>query len=172
MKTLNYISYLLIPVMTVSIIIYALRKKIGIYENFLEGVKEGAMTTFKIFPNILSIMIAITVFRESGALEFFVKVIEPITNLLKIPKEVVPLGIMSSVSGGASLGLLADTLTTYGADTVIGKVASTILGSSETTLYVLAIYAAAVNAKNTRNALQIGIACDIIAICVATWLCI
>lgn len=171
MKTIEYISYLLIPLLIVSIIVHGIRKKVNVYETFLDGTLEGAKTTIKIFPTILAIILAITIFRESGALELVIKLIKPITIFLGIPEEVLPLGFMSSVSGGASLGLLADTLNTYGPDSQIGKMASTILGSSETTLYVLAIYTAAIKVKDTRGALWIGLFCDLIALIVAVLLC-
>lgn len=171
MKILEYISYLMIPLMILGILFHAMKKKVSIYENFTEGVVEGAKTAFKIFPTILAIIVAINIFRASGALQILIQCISPITHILGIPEEVVPLGIMSSISGGASLGLLGDTLQTYGPDSVIGKTASTILGSSETTLYVLAIYTATIGIKKTRGALYIALLCDLVAVCVAVWLC-
>lgn len=171
MKTIEYISYLLIPLLIMSIIVHGIKKRVNVYESFLDGAIDGAKTTIKIFPTILAIIIAITVFRESGALELVLKIVMPITSFLGIPNEVLPLGFMSSVSGGASLGILADTLGTYGPDSQIGKMASTILGSSETTLYVLAVYTASIKVKDTRGALWIGLFCDLVALIVAVWLC-
>lgn len=98
MKILEYISYMIVPIMIMYIILSASRKKIKVYDCFVDGVFEGAKTTFRIFPNILAIIVAITIFRSSGALELIIKLIEPITNLFKIPKEIIPLGFMSSVS--------------------------------------------------------------------------
>ncbi|MBQ9266864.1 MAG: spore maturation protein [Clostridia bacterium] len=171
MKVVDYVSYLLIPILIIAIILHAQKKKVPIYDNFIEGVKEGGGTVLKIFPTILAIIVAITVFRESGALALVIRLVQPITSFLGIPEEVLPLGFMSSVSGGASLGILADTLGTYGPDSTIGKMASTILGSSETTLYVLAVYTAAAKVKDTRGALWIGLVCDAVALYVAVIFC-
>lgn len=98
MKILEYISYMIVPIMIMYIILSASRKKIKVYDCFVDGVFEGAKITFRIFPNILAIIVAITIFRSSGALKLIIKLIEPITNLFKIPKEIIPLGFMSSVS--------------------------------------------------------------------------
>lgn len=171
MKIIEYISYLLIPIFITTVILFGIKNKVSIYDNFLEGVVCGAKTSVKIFPTILAIIVAVTIFRESGAMQFLIKILEPITLCIGIPNEVLPLGFMSSISGGASIGLLSDTLNTYGADSQIGKMASTILGSSETTLYVLAVYTAALRTKDTRGALWIGLFCDFVALVVAVWLC-
>ena len=171
MKAIEYFSYILIPLLITSIIVFAYKKRVSIYDSFIDGANDGLKTVKKIFPTILAIILAITIFRESGALEVIINLIRPITKILGVPEEVLPLGFMSSVSGGASLGILADTLTTYGPDSKIGKMASTILGSSETTLYVLAVYTAGLKIKDTRGALWIGLFCDLIAFVVAVWLC-
>ena len=171
MKTIEYISYLLIPAFISIIIIYGIKKKVNVYENFLDGTIDGVKTAVKIFPTILAIIIAMTLFRESGALELLIKILEPVTKVLGIPREVLPLGFMSSISGGASLGILSDTLSVYGADSQIGRMASTILGSSETTLYVIAVYTAATKVKDCRGAIWIGLFCDFIALITAVWLC-
>lgn len=171
MRFLEYISYLIIPLMIVYILLIAYKRKIKVYDCFINGVLDGAKTTFKIFPNIFAIITAISVFKASGAMDLVIKILQPVTNFLKIPKEIIPLGFMSSISGGASLGILTDILKTYGADSVIGKTASTILGSSETTLYVLAVYLGAVKIKEANNALWIGLICDVVAVFVAIFLC-
>ena len=103
-------------------------------------------------------------------MDLLINIISPITSLIKIPSEVVPLGIMSSISGGASIGILSDTLETYGVDSLIGNIASTILGSSETTLYVIAIYTSCVAIKNTRGIIWISLFCDFVAVCTAVWI--
>ena len=171
MKAVEFISYMLIPMLIMLIIIYGITKKVSVYDVFCDGVVDGVKTVFKIFPTVLAIIIAITLFRESGALDIVINLIRPITSFLGIPEEVLPLGFISSISGVASLGLLADTLEKYGPDSQIGKMASAILGSSETTVYVLAVYVAAVKVKETRGALWIGLLCDFIALVVAVWLC-
>ena len=171
MKVVEYVSYLMIPLMILCIVIYGISKKQKIYEDFIEGAGEGLGVVIKIFPSLIAILVAVGIFRESGGMDMLSKIILPISRCLGVPKEVVPLGVMSSISGGASFGLLSDTLNTYGPDSLIGKIASTILGSSETTLYVLAVYTSVVNIKDIKGALWIGLLCDLVAICVAVLTC-
>ena len=171
MKKIEFITYMLIPILICVIILYGIKKKINVYETFIEGALEGGKIVVKIFPTILAIIVAISIFKESGALNLLIRAIEPVTNFFEIPNEVVPLGFMSSISGGASIGLLSEILQTYGADSKIGKISSTILGSSETTLYVLAIYTSTIKNKKMRGALFIGLVCDFVALVIAVWLC-
>lgn len=171
MKVLEFISYLMIPLMIFGITIYGLIKKENVYELFLEGVMDGLKVMLHIFPTLLSIMIAIGIFKTSGGMEIITYILKPISNLFGIPNEVMPIGIMRSVSGGASVGLLADTLNTHGADSLIGRIASTVMGSSETTLYVLSVYIAATRVKDTRNILYISLISDFVAIILAVIIC-
>lgn len=171
MKVLEFISYLMIPIMILVILVYGMIKKQKVYELFLEGVVEGLHVMFHIFPTLLSIIIAISIFKTSGGMEIVTFLLTPISKVFGIPNEILPIGIMRSVSGGASVGLLADTLNTYGADSMIGRIAATVMGSSETTLYVLAVYLAATSVKDTRNILYISLFSDFIAILLAVYLC-
>ena len=171
MKVLEFISYLMIPLMILIIIIYGLIKKQKVYELFLEGVRDGLKVMLHIFPTMLSILIAIGIFKVSGGMEIITSLLTPISKIFNIPSEIMPIGIMRSVSGGASVGLLADTLNTYGADSLIGRIAATVMGSSETTLYVLAVYLAATSVKDSRNVLYISLFSDFVAILLAVYLC-
>ena len=171
MKILEFLSYLMIPLMILGIIVYGLLKKKKVYELFLEGVKDGFNVMLHIFPTLLAILVAINLFKVSGGMEIITGLLTPISKIFKIPTEILPLGIMRSVSGGASVGLLADILNTHGTDSFIGRVSSTIMGSSETTLYVLAVYIAATKVKDTRNVLYISLFSDFVAIILAVYLC-
>jgi len=170
-KVLEFISYLMIPLMLLIIVVYGIAKKQKVYELFLEGVKEGLTLVVHIFPTLLSILIAIGIFKTSGGMNILTMLLNPVAKILGIPTEILPIGIMRSVSGGASVGLLADTLNTYGADSVIGRIAATVMGSSETTLYVLAVYLAATSVKDTRNVLYISLFSDFVAVLLAVYLC-
>lgn len=170
MKAIEYISYISIPLMILMILLSAWRQKKDSYDLFLDGAKDGLKIIIRIFPTMLGIFIAINLFKVTGAMQILINLISPATSLLGIPSEIVPLGIMSSISGGASIGILSDTLETYGVDSVIGNIASTILGSSETTLYVIAIYTSSVAIKNTRGMLKISLICDLVAVCTAVWI--
>lgn len=170
MRLIEYISYISIPIMILTILSFAWKQKKEAYELFIEGAKDGLKIIIRIFPTMIGIYVAINLFKTSGGMDLLIKIISPITSIIKIPSEVVPLGIMSSISGGASIGILSDTLETYGVDSLIGNIASTILGSSETTLYVIAIYTSCVAIKNTRGILWISLMCDFVAVCVAVWI--
>lgn len=171
MKILEFISYLMIPLMILGIIVYGLIKKEKVYELFIEGVMDGLKVILHIFPTLLAILVAIQLFKFAGGMEIVTLILTPISKLFGIPTEILPIGIMRSVSGGASVGLLADTLNTYGADSLIGRIAATVMGSSETTLYVLAIYVAATSVKDTRNILHISLLSDFVAVLFAVYLC-
>lgn len=171
MKVLEFISYLMIPLMMVGILGYGCWKKEKVYDLFIEGAKDGFQVIFCIFPTLLAMMIAIQLLQKAGGMEIVSTVLMPISKWLQIPSEIIPLGIMRSVSGGASVGLLANALQTYGPDSFIGRVASTIMGSSETTLYVLAVYVAATKVKDTRNVLYISLFADFVAVLLATYTC-
>lgn len=170
MKIIEYISYLIIPLMLLSIIVYGFYKKEKVYELFIDGATDGMKVIKRIFPTLLAIIVAINIFRESGAMDIFIKLISPITRLIGIPSEIVPIGIMRPISGGASLGLLSDIFKTYGPDSMIGNIASTIMGATETTFYVIAIYTASVGIKNSKNTLYIALICDLVSICAAVWI--
>lgn len=171
MKVLEFISYLMIPLMILIIVGYGCIKKQKVYELFMEGVIDGLKVMLHIFPTLLAILLAINLFKVAGGMNIVTGLLTPISKIIGIPTEILPLGIMRSVSGGASVGLLADTLNTYGADSFIGRVAATIMGSSETTLYVLAVYIAATSVKDTRNVLYISLFSDFVAILLAVYLC-
>lgn len=170
MKFMEYISYLMIPLMILLILAFGVKEKKESYDIFLNGAREGMKVILKIFPTMLGIFVTINLFQVTGAMDKMIQLFSPLTQILHIPSEVVPLGVMRSISGGASIGLLSNVLAQHGADSDIGKIASTILGASETTLYVIAIYTSAVGAKNTRGVMKIALFCDLVAVCVATWI--
>lgn len=167
MKVIEYISYLIIPLLLIVIIFSSVRKKISAYDSFVLGATEGFHVILKIFPTMLAVVVAVNLFKVSGALDMFANLITPIANIFKIPTEVVPIGAMRSVSGGGALAILTDILKINGPDSLIGKIASTIMGSSDTTLYVVAMYTATIGIAKTKTALIIGLICDFIAIAIA-----
>lgn len=167
MKIVEYISYAIIPFIILLIVVFSEKKKVSSFECFTEGTKEGLSVISKIFPTMLAVVIAINLLKISGTMELFISLIKPLATLFSIPTEVVPIGIMRSVSGGGALAILTDTLKENGPDSLVGKIASTIMGASDTTLYVLAIYTATVGIKKTKKALWIGLLCDLVAIIMA-----
>lgn len=133
-----------------AIIIYGVYQGIDVYGSFVEGAKEGVQTTVRIFPYMVALMVAITIFRTSGAIDLLSKIFAPVFSLLRLPVETLPLAILKPFSGGASIGILADIYAAYGTESYIGLVATVMMGSSETIFYTVALYFGYVGVKNTR----------------------
>lgn len=149
----------LLPSLIISIISYGLYKKVDLYAQFTEGAKGGFETAIKIIPYFVAILVAIAMFRASGALCYLSNAISPLTNKIGLPSEALPMVFMRPLSGSGSLGILADLLNdpAIGPDSYTGYLVSTMMGSTETTFYVLAIYFGAVQIKKIRHALAAGL---------------
>ena len=158
---INYISAAAIPVIILVIIIYGLIEKNKVYDSFLDGAKEGIEVVFKLFPTLVGIFVAVGALRTSGLIELIVKLIKPLTNLLSIPSQIMPLVLLRPISGSASVAVAVDIMKTYGVDTMIGIITSTIMGSTETTFYTIAIYTSCVGIKKTRGILLAALLADL-----------
>lgn len=157
----NFISAAAMPIVILIIIVYGLIEKNKVYDTFLQGAKEGIEIVFKIFPTLIGIFVAVGALRSSGIIDLIVKIISPITDLLKIPSQIMPLAILRPISGSASMAVAVDIMKNYGVDTFIGLVTSTIMGSTETTFYTIAIYTSCVRIKKTRGILVAALLADI-----------
>ncbi|HEX2955087.1 MAG TPA: spore maturation protein [Bacillota bacterium] len=151
--------------------LFAAFKKVKVYETFCEGASEGFQTAIGIIPYLLAMLVAIGIFRDSGAMDVIVRIFRPVTSWVGMPSEVLPLAFMKSLSGGGSNGLLVDALKHYGPDSLIGRIASTMNGSSETTFYVIAVYFGAVGIRKTRHAVAAGLVADLAGVLAAVWVC-
>lgn len=164
---MRYFVISIIPILICSIVIYGMLKKVKVYECFIEGAKEGVKLCFNIYPYILAMLLAVGVFRESGALGMFINLIRPVVKMIGLPPEVVPLVMVKPLSGSGAQGIFMDILNQYGADTYIGLIASIIIGSTETIFYTLTIYFGAINIKKIRHTLWAAIMADLTAVIVA-----
>lgn len=164
---LNTISLYAIPLLLLGIPLYGYFKKIKVYETFVEGAKGGFQTAIKIIPYLVAMLAAIGIFRASGAMNVIVKIFSPITNLVGMPAEILPMGLMRSLSGGGSQGLMVELFNTHGPDSLIGRMASIAMGSTETTMYVLAVYFGVVKISKTRHAIPVGLLVDLISLIAA-----
>ncbi|MBM7604476.1 spore maturation protein B [Metabacillus crassostreae] len=167
MGVIGVISLWIIPVIIGFILIYGTLKKVPTYESFVEGGKEGINISFSIIPYLVGMLVAISVFRASGALEFLMNFMKPALEVLNIPAEIVPLAFIRPISGTAALGLTSDIISTYGPDSFIGMLAATMQGSTDTTLYVLTVYFGAVGIRRMGDALKVGLLADIVGIIAA-----
>lgn len=162
MKILNYISILAVPAILVIIIIYGLIDKKKIYDLFVEGAKEGMSIVIKIFPTLLGIFLAVGVLRSSGVLDIVTNALSILTNKIGFPSEVIPLALLRPISGSASLAVATDIMSIYGVDSRIGLIASTIMGSTETTFYTIAIYTSSIGVKKIRFVLAAALVADFV----------
>ena len=166
-----FISKWMIPVILLLIPLLAFIKKVKVYEVFVEGAKEGFQVAVRIIPFLVAILVAIGMFRASGAMAVFVKALTSLTNLLGMPAEVLPAALMRPLSGSGTLGIITELLETHGPDSFIGQLASTIYGCTETTFYVIAVYFGAVQIKKTRFAIPAGLIADAAGILAAIFIC-
>lgn len=166
-------SLLILPIMILLILTCGILKKVPIYEEFVEGAKDGFKVSITIIPYLVALIVAISMFRASGALEWLAELLAPILNSLQVPADIVPIMFTRSLSGSATLGLFSELATNHGAEAFITKLAAIMVGSSETTFYVLSVYFGAVGIKKFRYALLTGIIADaigiVLAILVARW---
>ncbi|ADL12980.1 spore maturation protein [Acetohalobium arabaticum] len=158
---LKCLSEWAIPIIILVIVGYAYYKGVEVYEVFTEGAVEGFNTVIKIIPYLVAMLMAISIFRASGALEILLDLLQPLLNLLGVPREIVTLGLVRPLSGTGSLGIVTELIQQHGPDSFIGRLASTIQGSTETTFYVVAVYFGAVGIKNTRYAIIAGLIADL-----------
>ncbi len=156
----NYI----LPIIVLLIVIYGIYKKTNIYDSFIEGAKEGINIGMSIFPSLIAIIFASRILISSGFIDFILSLIRPILDLIKFPTEIFPMAIIRPISGNASLALMVEIFQKYGTDSFLGRLASTIQGCTDTTLYVLSLYFGVVGIKKTKYALYVGLLTDLIGI--------
>ena len=147
-------------------------RDVKVYDIFVDGAREGISTIIKIIPPLVGLMVAIGVFRASGALDLLIYAAEPFAKLLGIPSEVMPLALMRPISGSASLAMVAEIVKIYGPDSFIGRVVSTMMGSTETIFYTLAVYFGSVGIKNIRFTLIAALIADIVSAAVSSLACV
>ena len=168
---LDAISLWAIPVMLVGIPFIGLLRKVKVYDVFVEGATEGFQVAVRIIPFLVGILVAIGMFRGSGAMDLLIAGLRPIMNATKFPAELLPLAILRSLTGSGSLAMATDLIKTHGPDSVIGRMAATMYGSSETTFYVLAVYCGSVGVRRTRHAVPAALIGDVVAAIAAVAVC-
>ena len=163
----NYLSLLIIPLFILFTILYGTFKKVRVYDSFIAGAKEGPGVILNIFPYLLTIFVAIKGFQASGAFDFIRNGFYHLFSFLDIPIEVISMAIIKPLSGSASTALFTDIVKTTGPDSMATKMTAVIMGSAETTFYVLAIYLGAISIKKTRYLVPVCLLADFVGIIVA-----
>ncbi len=161
---INFISTLIIPLLVIFIIVYGVRKKINVYDAFVDGTTDSFQMILTIFPCVLAMVLGINIFLESGILIGILNLLKPVLNYLKVPVEIIPMALMRPISGNATLAILNNLLNDFGPDSLIGRIGSVIQGSTETTFYVLTLYFGSVGIKKIKHALWAGLLVDLIGL--------
>lgn len=171
MQLINFLSNLAIPGIILIIVLYSLIQKNKVFDDFLEGAKEGLEIVISILPTLVGLFVAISALRNSGVLDIIIRFITPLLNVINFPSELMPLAMLRPISGSGSIAIATDIMKNYGVDSTIGMMASTIMGSTETTLYTIAIYTSCVKIKKTRFVLFAALVADIVGILVSVVIC-
>ena len=171
MNIVKELSIYAIPAIFIIILCVGMYKEVKVYDVFIEGAKEGITTVFKIIPSLVGLMVAVAVFRASGALNLLIFAVKPVTNFLRIPPDALPMVFLRPISGSAALAMLSDIFKVHGPDSFVGRVASTLMGSTETIFYTLAVYFGAVGVKKIRYTLTAALIADLASVIAAVWIC-
>ena len=169
MEIIKSLSSYAIPAIFLIILSFGAIKDVKVYDVFVEGAKEGITTVVRIIPNLVGLLVAVGVFRASGALDLLIYMVKPLGDVFSIPKEVLPLAFLRPISGSASLALVSDIIKNYGPDSFIGRTVSTMMGSTETIFYTLAVYFGAAGVKNIRYTLVAALIADAVSVLVSVW---
>lgn len=167
---INVISNSIIPIIVIVIVIYGIRKKINIYDVFVEGAKESIELAFNLFPSMLAMILGVNIFLKSGFITVFFEKIFELLPFIKIPFEIIPMLLMRSISGSSSLAILTSIFEQYGPDSFIGLLGSILQGSTDTTFYILTIYFGTVGIKKIRYSLTAGLIADIACIIMSVFI--
>ena len=157
------ISKTIIPLITFIVITYGLYKKVDIYDAFIDGVKEGLDLSINIFPSIFAMVVSVTVLVKSNVIDD----ISSLINISLFPKEIIPIAIFRPISSSSSLMLLNNILSTYGPDSITGKIASIITGSTDTTIYIIGMYYSSIKIKKIKSSLIVGLLADLTCIVIS-----
>ncbi len=160
-QVIQQVSRWAIPLLLLFILIFAALRGVKVYECFVKGAEEGFSLAVRIIPYLVAMMMAVSIFRETGVLQLITRFGENIFKLLNIPPDIIPLALMRPFSGGGALGITADIINTYGPDSFLGRLASTMQGSTDTTFFILTVYFGSVGIKKYRYSVAVGLLADL-----------
>ena len=163
----NIICSLILPLIVSVVVLYGIVKGRNVYDDFIEGAKQSFDIVLSMFPCLLAMIFAINIILDSSFINFILQFLKPVLNTLKIPFDILPMAIMRPISGSSALAILNNILSVHGPDSFIGRMASVIQGSTDTTLYVLTLYFGSIGIKKIRYSLVVGLIADVIGIITA-----
>lgn len=167
---IEYISIMAVPMMIFVIMLFGIIEKKDVLSLFAEGVIEGLKCIYKIFPNILAVMIGVALFKETGAMQLVFKPFSKLLTKINVPQEIVTLALLRPVSGGASTSIVMDIFKEFGPDSIQGKIASILMGGTETTFYVITVMFGATKVKKIRGTLLAALVADFVAIALSIYI--
>ena len=170
-RSVNALSILAIPFLLSFFPVYAATRGIKVYEEFVEGAKEGFGVILKIIPFLVTMLVAISMFKGAGGIDLLTRVLTPVLAPLRFPTDLLPLALMRPLSGSATLAILTDIIHRLGPDNIVSRMAATIYGSTETTFYVAAVYFGSVGVKQTRHAIPAGLLGDLAGVVASVIVC-
>lgn len=167
---LSTISSWILPLFLFGVLLFGLSQQVSIYQAFLRGGREGVTILLEIIPCLVAMMVAIELFQVSGALDYLLLLIQPLSRIIGIPKEILPLAAIRTLSGSGAQAYLIQLFEDFGPDSLLGHMASVVYGSTETTFYIVTVYFGAVNIKNLRHAISAGLTADLIGLFASVYL--
>src|SRR5436190_1036549 len=170
-RSVNALSLLAIPFLLSFFPIYAAARRVKVYEEFVEGAKEGFNVILRIIPFLVTILVAIGMFKGAGGIDLLTKWLAPVLAPLHFPPDLLPLALMRPLSGSGTLALLTEIVHRLGPDNIVSLTAATIYGSTETTFYVAAVYFGSVGVKQTRHAIPAGLLADLVGVIASVAIC-
>jgi spore maturation protein B len=170
-RSLNTISLLAVPFLLGFFPLYAALRRVKVYEQFVEGAKEGFQVAVTIIPYLVAILVAVGLFRGAGGIDLITGALRPVLDLVHFPTELLPMCLMRPLSGSGTLGMFTELVKEFGPDSLIARTAGTIFGSTETTFYVIAVYFGAVSVRRTRHAVAAGLIADAVGIVASVLIC-
>lgn len=171
MNVMNVLSVWAIPGIIFFVLVYAAFRGVPVFDSFVEGGKEGFATAVNLIPYLVAMLVALGIFRESGAFDLLVRLIGPVTSWLGIPTDVLPLAIMRPISGSGALAMTTEIMQRFGPDSLQGLIASTMQGSTDTTFYILTVYFGSVGIRKVRYSLTVGLLSDLAGFLAAVIIC-
>lgn len=159
---MRLVSIFAIPAVILGILIFGVIKKVNVYDCFVEGAKEGLENMFGIVPPLIALMMGIYMLRESGVIDVLCNVLSPVTKWLNIPGEIIPLALLRPISGSASLAVIDDIFKNCGIESIPSKIASVMMGSTETTFYTIAVYFGSVGIKRSKHTIPAALTADFV----------
>lgn len=167
---MNKLGIVIVPSIIFVIIVFGYVRKVSVFDEFVNGARDGMKSLIALVPTLVGLIVSVSMLKSSGAIDILSSFLKSFCNLIHIPNEIIPLVILKPISGSGSIAILDNIFKNYGVDSIIGKISSVIMGSTETAFYAITVYFGATSVKNIRHTVACAIIADIIGVFVAVWI--